>query len=633
MQPSAEEQAEQANAHILAAMMGGNLEEDMEIARKVLRKHNGNIEKAADAILQGDKGEDLWQSFSAQNTGGRTNSPAQIPPAPSSRVIDLTADDDEMSRALQLSMETPQNQVRFGPSDRAPDPAWQMVSSNLNVESAGQEDQHLKEAIQASLKDFPPEEPDVLPFEDTIREGGRPVALRAEAPELAYAALAFHALFHVPQVREHVAMMPLPYVELDAANEVNGSYTRALVNIVEYFSNLDLAQLSAIVDKDLLTSLQAQPIDRSMARVTDATAEFLRSLAGLISRHLNDHKEENETVSRLFYFRHTTVEYRPNIPRKFKRTSPDDGFVVLVDVGVENIPNDLIGTLSANLSRYSDSASSHDVIIEPSDVLAFQLVYRRQSSSRSNVDPFIYPKTLFLDRFLLSNVELANQKRRQEKDMNAEIVNLTTQKETLTRYNNRDTLADLRTTLYYYEHVASSADPERERQIGETITKLRSALAAITDQLNAIDRCIEQLRSEVTILFDCPELQHYRYDLRAVLVHTGLPGRKQIYSYVQDVDGIWWKTVDFTVTEVTEEMVLTDPNGLHLGAGPYLLLYSRSMPQERIKCLMPWPSEFLESVEQSNKTFLDMVPPELAAKVKTSPPISAPESTESLNTS
>jgi hypothetical protein len=71
-------------------------------------------------------------------------------------------------------METSQSEVKFGPSERAPDPAWQMVPSNLNVDSnATQEDQHLKEAIQASLKDFPPEEPDVLPFEDTIREGGR----------------------------------------------------------------------------------------------------------------------------------------------------------------------------------------------------------------------------------------------------------------------------------------------------------------------------------------------------------------------------------------------------------------------------------------------------------------------------
>jgi len=41
-----------------------------------------------------------------------------------------------------------------------------------------------------------------------------------------------------------------------------------------------------------------------------------------------------------------------------------------------------------------------------------------------------------------------------------------------------------------------------------------------------------------------------QYDLRAVLVHTGLPGRKQMYSYVQDTESTWWKTVDHEVTEV-----------------------------------------------------------------------------------
>ncbi|EEB98038.1 hypothetical protein MPER_02528, partial [Moniliophthora perniciosa FA553] len=32
-------------------------------------------------------------------------------------------------------------------------------------------------------------------------------------------------------------------------------------------------------------------------------------------------------------------------------------------------------------------------------------------------------------------------------------------------------------------------------------------------------------------------------------MHTGVSGRKQLYSYVQDRDGTWWKTVDHTVTE------------------------------------------------------------------------------------
>lgn len=89
-----------------------------------------------------------------------------------------------------------------------------------------------------------------------------------------------------------------------------------------------------------------------------------------------------------------------------------------------------------------------------------------------------------------------------------------------------------------------------------------------------------------------------------------MPGRKQIHSYVQDVDGIWWKTVDFTVTEVinplennnsvsltnrkiSEEIVLTDPSGLHMRAGPYLLLYSRFLPQDQIKEPLPWPEPYV----------------------------------------
>jgi hypothetical protein len=42
---------------------------------------------------------------------------------------------------------------------------------------------------------------------------------------------------------------------------------------------------------------------------------------------------------------------------------------------------------------------------------------------------------------------------------------------------------------------------------------------------------------------------NWQYDLRAVLVHDGLFGRRQLYSYVKD-KGVWWKSVDSDVTEV-----------------------------------------------------------------------------------
>jgi hypothetical protein len=130
MQSPPDDLLDQGNIDFLASMMGGDL--DREVARKVLWKHNGNLEKAADAILQGDRGEDMWLSAVSTHNTGSTISPSQIPPAPTTRTIDLTEDED-MNRAFQLSMEsmdTSTSEVRFGPSDRAPDPAWQMVSSN-----------------------------------------------------------------------------------------------------------------------------------------------------------------------------------------------------------------------------------------------------------------------------------------------------------------------------------------------------------------------------------------------------------------------------------------------------------------------------------------------------------------------
>lgn len=41
--------------------------------------------------------------------------------------------------------------------------------------------------------------------------------------------------------------------------------------------------------------------------------------------------------------------------------------------------------------------------------------------------------------------------------------------------------------------------------------------------------------------------------------------------------------------QVSEETVFNDKNGLHLGTGPYLLLYSRAIPESLRNTPMPWP--------------------------------------------
>jgi hypothetical protein len=129
-------QQETDGVELLAGMMGGDF--GLEEARRVLRKHKGNVQKAAEAILSGDRGEDVWNdSQTSQDTihadPASSSGVSQATQASSSTVIDLTSDEDEMSRALQMSMETSPPEPTFGPSDRAPHPEWQMVPSNVSI--------------------------------------------------------------------------------------------------------------------------------------------------------------------------------------------------------------------------------------------------------------------------------------------------------------------------------------------------------------------------------------------------------------------------------------------------------------------------------------------------------------------
>lgn len=105
---------------------------DADVARRVLEKHNGDIDKAGAAILDGDTGEPIqsWPASSQQrtNTPDRGYYDADPPsitvgpqlPAASKSAIDLTGQTDLTA-------------TNFRPTDRAPHPDWQVVSSNVGL--------------------------------------------------------------------------------------------------------------------------------------------------------------------------------------------------------------------------------------------------------------------------------------------------------------------------------------------------------------------------------------------------------------------------------------------------------------------------------------------------------------------
>lgn len=127
--PETVEESEQVN--LLLEMLGDSV--NRAEALRVYRKHKGNMERAADAILSGDRGEDYnWEETPASAPPGYSQAIQQQirpqPLKPSNTVIDLTGSDDELQRAMALSLET---ETQFGPSNRTPDVNWAMVPTNV----------------------------------------------------------------------------------------------------------------------------------------------------------------------------------------------------------------------------------------------------------------------------------------------------------------------------------------------------------------------------------------------------------------------------------------------------------------------------------------------------------------------
>jgi plasmid stabilization system protein ParE len=193
-------------------------------------------------------------------------------------------------------------------------------------------------------------------------------------------------------------------------------------------------------------------------------------------------------------------------------------------------------------------------------------------------------------------------------------------REQLIRFNGNDTLANLRATLYYFENIADATRAEDHQRAAK---KLKSIISNIEAALQASEEVSREIASKVDTLFDVPEMQQHAYDLRAVLGHDGLVGRAHSYAYTKDPSGTWWKIVDYTASQVSEEIVLSDRTGLHHGAGPYILFYSRVDTQDA-GISLNWPKIPRDIVKHGNAEFRAALPEELLPQLIFEPPSPPP---------
>ncbi|KZT08631.1 uncharacterized protein LAESUDRAFT_811244 [Laetiporus sulphureus 93-53] len=647
--PTANEETDVAT---LVAVSDGGL--TVDAALSLLRRHDGDVEKAGAAMLESDAMTRSVPMDVSQEAGTSAPMPTTSPTSKAEEkppVIDLTAEDEdkELSRALRASLED--QGPKFGPSNRAPNDSWAMVPSNVAIStvSVPHDDQSLSRAIEASLTANVEEEMFVeLPLEERVRKDGRPIALRPTLPSLNYAALILQGLFFVPQVRQAVARWrPLPDTPEEGDNvkafSHPGSDAAATTwSLMEIFANMDLALMGELSVDAVLEALSAEQWSSPLERPGDVSFIFYCSLAWHIELVLHDDVPTNSAPSwpRLFHFRHGFSDDDLSNTPFDRRIDPS---AVKVTVGGSEESNDLMSCLAIELGLSGDD-TKQQVIFEPSEVVAFQILRDIDPPSyeaslgagpRPERTTFVYPKHVYLDQFMKNNYPIAIEKRRKQRELLAEVEQLLAKRASLTRHNNRDTLADLRSSLHYYEHVAEDDDSaERKAMIHDTALKLRKILARIENELQTIDATVARLKLEAANIFDCPELRQHRYDLRVVLVHDGLYGRNHLYSYVKHKNA-WWKTVDYAVTEVSEDTVLNDSIGLHLGTGPYFLIYSLALSAEVENTLAPWPEAVKNSVKHNNRLFLSELPSDVAEQVldPNSPPSSPTPSEFTMSSS
>ncbi|CCO32516.1 hypothetical protein BN14_06576 [Rhizoctonia solani AG-1 IB] len=222
------------------------------------------------------------------------------------------------------------------------------------------------------------------------------------------------------------------------------------------------------------------------------------------------------------------------------------------------------------------------------DALAFKVV--RSAKQPGGTGKFGFPSRLWFDRWVADKRDFVLRTvKAREKDIEEQLKRIESENLKLKRCEGRDTLADLRACIRHFEHTATDGgDPKRKVRNENTLGKLNSVLKDIEDKL-------------------------------AVVFHDGLLGRAHIFSYIR-YNGKWWKVVDGDVTEASEETVLGDSSGVHLGSGAFLMLYSKPTEEKE----SPWPRKDRIKSQKLDEEFRATLPPTVRFKFEKSARIISP---------
>ncbi|CCA77901.1 hypothetical protein PIIN_00545 [Serendipita indica DSM 11827] len=599
-----------------------------EVIRAALFKHPKDINAAVEAILSMNTDslmdvsgpmdenidpllgasmadQELWNrgrgALNATDRGrARNNSPIHVEvtgPSPQASSMALVHVPTQNAATESHNYATTTGPVYAGPVyGPHPDPN----SYNQYSNSQSRQDDDLSKAISASLQDSMLDAGGnrfvEVPIWGQIRLSPEvPVRLRSHNPDAIALALLIQAFYHVPQIHE-----TMRHMMFGNAVEHPGVINFWDQGIHLYWRCISIMRMStrAEVILDEISGAQGGIAHLGFKTIKEQVEayynRFVMDSVQITRYHLSSMLCSTIWIPPSGAFQSSKFFSEEAAAHESDNGSRSKLPIIPISSNINSPDNDLLYLLhELTWSRKLE---------DPADVLTFSITHEegpvpqssilksyvpstsnsglsRAASAPTQKHRLRFPARIYIDPFLHENSEITSNQRKVRAMLNQAIKELEDKVEKLEGAPERSNLKYMRASIKYFTDLASHNPADPEEVVRKTsLEMIQKVLRAAEAEISRTHELIEERRKEMLTIFDVTALQKHPYDLRVVLMSDGVYGRDHVYSYVKGAHDQWYKVMEESVAKVDEATVLGDATGLHMGAGPFMLIYCKAAP-------------------------------------------------------
>lgn len=222
--------------------------------------------------------------------------------------------------------------------------------------------------------------------------------------------------------------------------------------------------------------------------------------------------------------------------------------------------------------------------------------------------PLKFPKELWMDRYLLKNKNVVNERQDHVKEMRLNLKNIQEQLSNSKNYLNKGiSKVELLSTVIQY-----LSDYSNENQNDDLTEKMNrffeERLEYEKESVINNEKTRDELLDKISKSYD--DLNENCYLLYAVWVHSGGVGSGHYWSYIRDIKSdIWIKFNDGEVSIVDEETVFEDSIGGKGNTSAYYMMYIKKELYESEKNteIVEIKGELKKEVEEANEEFARLI--------------------------